>query len=204
MSEITPSRARRKTSLAASTVTRDALMDATEQLMREEGYAALTARKIAEKASIKSHQIIYYYFGTHEELLLAVFRRRADGTIKALDSALNSSNPLRSLWEYYSDPNGSWFAMEFMAVANHVESVRAEIARYGAEFRKLEIEAISRHFAGRGLHDTVSPAVLSLAMASLARVMGREATLGLTVGHDEVEAFMETYLRQFDAGRPNS
>ena len=56
---------------------RGVLLDAAEQLMLEEGYAAVTSRRVAEKAALKP-QLVHYYFRTMDELFLAAFRRRAE------------------------------------------------------------------------------------------------------------------------------
>ena len=56
---------------------RSVLIDAAEQLTLEEGYAAVTSRRVAEQAGLKP-QLVHYYFRTMEELFLAVFRRRAE------------------------------------------------------------------------------------------------------------------------------
>ena len=56
---------------------RGLLLDAAEQLMIEEGYAAVTSRRLASKAGLKP-QLVHYYFRTMEELFLEVFRRRAE------------------------------------------------------------------------------------------------------------------------------
>ena len=53
------------------------LLDAAEQLMLEEGYAAVTSRRLANKAGLKP-QLVHYYFRTMEELFVEVFRRRAE------------------------------------------------------------------------------------------------------------------------------
>ena len=45
--------------------------------MIEEGYAAVTSRRLANKAGLKP-QLVHYYFRTMEELFLEVFRRRAE------------------------------------------------------------------------------------------------------------------------------
>ena len=56
---------------------RGLLLDAAEQLMLEEGYAAVTSRRLASKAGLKP-QLVHYYFRTMEDLFLEVFRRRAE------------------------------------------------------------------------------------------------------------------------------
>ncbi len=56
---------------------RGVLLDAAEALMLEEGYAAVTSRRVADKAGLKP-QLVHYYFRTMDDLFLAVFRRRAE------------------------------------------------------------------------------------------------------------------------------
>ena len=63
---------------------RGVLLDAAEQLLLEEGYAAVTSRRVAEKAGLKP-QLVHYYFRTMEDLFLAVFRRRAEEGLERSD-----------------------------------------------------------------------------------------------------------------------
>ena len=51
--------------------TRTHLLDAAEQLMREEGYAAVTSRRVAAKAGLKP-QLVHYYFRTMDDLFIAL------------------------------------------------------------------------------------------------------------------------------------
>ncbi len=60
---------------------RGVLLDAAEQLMLEEGYAAVTSRRLADRAGLKP-QLVHYYFRTMDDLFLAVFRRRAEQGLK--------------------------------------------------------------------------------------------------------------------------
>src|ERR1700741_3492798 len=57
-----------------SASTRTAILDATAQIMREEGYAAVRSRKVAGRAGLKS-QLAHYHFGTMDELFLALYQR---------------------------------------------------------------------------------------------------------------------------------
>src|SRR5271170_1903355 len=68
---------------------RGLLLDAAEQLMIEEGYAAVTSRRLANKAGLKP-QLVHYYFRNMEELFLEVFRRRAEEGLQAQAQALQS------------------------------------------------------------------------------------------------------------------
>src|SRR5438552_2527275 len=70
-----------------NSATRDAMLDASERVLREQGYAAFTARSVAEVAGFK-HQLVYYYFETMDDLILATFRRRAERSLGRLEAAL--------------------------------------------------------------------------------------------------------------------
>src|ERR1700732_3785144 len=113
---------------------RGVLLDAAEQLMLEEGYAAVTSRRLADRAGLKP-QLVHYYFRTMDDLFLAVFRRRAEQGLKSQARALESPQPLWALWRLGTDLATSRFTMEFAALANHRKSMRAEIAPYGERFR---------------------------------------------------------------------
>ena len=67
------------------------LLDAAEQLLIDEGYAAVTSRRVAEKAGLKP-QLVHYYFRTMDDLFLEVFRRYADQGMAAHRQALASPN----------------------------------------------------------------------------------------------------------------
>ena len=61
-----------------SSETRAQLIKLAARLIRDEGCAAVTARRLAEDLGLK-RQIVHYYFGTIEDLLIVVIsagRRR--------------------------------------------------------------------------------------------------------------------------------
>lgn len=68
------------------------LLDAAEQLMLEEGYAAVTSRRVASKAGLKP-QLVHYYFRTMDDLFLDVFRRRGEEGLQRQAEALASAQP---------------------------------------------------------------------------------------------------------------
>ena len=57
--------------------TRATLLDVTERLMRNEGYAAVSSRRVASEAGVTG-ALVHYYFPTLDDLFLAVFRRGAE------------------------------------------------------------------------------------------------------------------------------
>lgn len=173
---------------------RGILLDAAEQLMREEGYAAVTSRRVAAKAGLKP-QLVHYYFRTMDDLFLALMRRGAEQNRERLARALESADPLNAVWELWSDPQVTALTWEFMGLANHRKNIRAEIARYGEEFRTLHVEALSRAFEESGVEHPEGwslPAIVFV-MEAAARILVIEKSLGISSGHAETLAMARKY-----------
>src|SRR5215469_1089774 len=106
---------------------RAVLLDAAEQLMLDEGYAAVSSRRVADKAGLKP-QLVHYYFRTMDDLFLEVFRRRAEQGLEAQAQAAESAKPLWALWRFNTNPLSARLTLEMMALANHRKALQTEIA----------------------------------------------------------------------------
>jgi AcrR family transcriptional regulator len=180
---------------------RGLLLDAAEQLMLEEGYAAVTSRRLASKAGLKP-QLVHYYFRTMEELFLEVFRRRAEEGLLIQAAALNSPQPLWALWRFGTDPAFTRISMEFMALANHRKELRAEIAYYAERFRDEQRQAVTAALQRYGVDSRdMPPAVWTVLMTSLSRFLVLEQSIGVSGGHAETVELVEGYLRRLE-GEP--
>lgn len=178
--------------------TRAALLDAAEQLMREEGYAAVTSRRIAAKAGLKP-QLVHYYFRTMDELFLALLKDRMARNLEHYRRALESPQPIRALWELNANPEGTALILEFSALANHRKAIRAEIAQHAETMRSMQAEALAQAFAQRKFEPSDLPAVVgSLLMTSVSRTIVLEVALGISGGHAETLALVERYLQQIE------
>jgi AcrR family transcriptional regulator len=178
---------------------RGVLLDAAEQLMLEEGYAAVTSRRVAEKAALKP-QLVHYYFRTMDELFLAAFRRRAEEGLEAQAQVLQARQPLWALWRFSTDPAATAITMEFIALANHRKALKAEIAYYAERFREEQRKALSTVLEryGKDLGAEVPPLVWSVLMTSVSRVLVIEQALGMSAGHAETVEFVERYLHRLE------
>lgn len=173
---------------------RTVLLDAAERLMLERGYAAVTSRRIAERAGLKP-QLVHYYFRTMDELFLEMFRRRAEEGLAIQADMMKSDRPLRALWEFSTDPAAVAVTMEFIALARHRDALRSEIARYSELFRIGQRDAARAALARSGYDMTrLPPVVLSVLMTSISRVVVMEEALGLTAGHAETFELVEWCL----------
>jgi AcrR family transcriptional regulator len=186
---------------AADSKTRARLVDAAEQLLREEGYAAVTSRRVGAKAGLKP-QLVHYYFRTMEDLYVEIFRRRAEENLARFERAVAADGSLRALWELNADPRGAAFSIEFVALANHHKAIRTEIARYAERFRTAQLQAITAALAAAGIDaDELPPIVALLMMTGLAQVMALEKALGVTAGHDATTSFIESTISRLEAIR---
>ena len=178
--------------------TRLALLDATEQLMLEEGYASVTSRRVAQKAGLKP-QLVHYYFRTMDDLFLAAFQRRAEAGLAHRSEAFDSDRSLRVLWAFSDDARGTALLMEFAALANHRKSIRAEVARYGELFRLRQTEVLKKVMEEKGI-DTqrVPPMVVTVLMTSLSQILVMEEALGISTGHAETREAVNRYLDELE------
>lgn len=187
---------------AETSRTRAALVDAAEQLMLEEGYPAVTSRRVAAKAGLKP-QLVHYYFRTMDDLFVEVFRRRAEANFARFERAMAADPSLRTLWRLNADLRGAAFSVEFVALANHRKAIRAEIARYAERFRTAQLEALTAALEAHGITpDQLPPIVGLLAMTGLSQVLALEEALGVTAGHDATISFVESMIDRLEPSGP--
>ncbi len=170
--------------------------------MLEEGYAAVTSRRVAARAGLKP-QLVHYYFRTMDDLFLALFRRGAEQALERQAEALATAQPLWALWELSRDPRGTALTMEFVALANHRKEIRAEIASSAERFRAEQLGGLESLLQREGI-DTgeCPPVVVAVLMSSISRFLVIEAeTLGMSIGHAETVAFVEDVLTRLEGPR---
>ena len=174
------------------------LLDAAEQLLVEEGYAAVTSRRVAAKAGLKP-QLVHYYFRTMDDLFVEVFRRGAEANLARIERTVAADGSLHALWQLTADARSAAFSIEFVALANHRKAVRAEIARYAERFREAQLDAVTAALEARGVGvDQMPPVVALLIMTGLSQVLALEEAIGVTAGHDTTRSFIEQALARIE------
>jgi len=187
---------------ARATDTRDGLLDAAERLLMREGYPAVTSRRVGAEAEVNP-ALVHYHFGSMDDLLLAVYRRRVVEGTEHLRRVLEDPQPLWALWEYNCDPRGTAFTMEFVALGNHRPVIRAEIAASATRVRALQVDALDHILTRYGIaRRECPPLVASVLLSSVSRYLVLEQqALGITDGHDQTVRFVEGFLRQYEGRR---
>ena len=119
--------------------TRVLLMDSVESLMREQGYAAVSARAVAALSGLK-YPTIFYYFESMDDLLLGTYRRRTQNVLDRTEAALNSDRPLHALWSAASDPFDA--AMESLGTAVPFSPVKSFVSRVSIRSRRSSVSFV--------------------------------------------------------------
>ena len=170
------------------------LIEATVEIMHDEGYAAATSRRVAAKAGVKQ-ALVYYYFPTMDDLFLEVLRVGADDALARMRAALTDDDPLRALWRINSDSRRTVLNTEFMALANHRKAIGTELKAYAERVRDIETAAVTLVLRANGIDiNAYPPVAIGMLIAQTARSLGNEVAVGVSEGHRELRALVERQI----------
>jgi len=179
--------------------TRGLILDATEAIMLDEGYAAVSSRRVASAAGLKS-QLVHYHFGTMDELFLAVYYRLVDRYIEKHEKALSSKSPLSAFWKLNTDARGRGLVCEFSALANHRDSIRKEIAATTRRIRRMQTGFLEKALKDKSaFFDSCPPEVLSLLIAGATLQLVSEKSVGVYEAHKATEAFVKKLIASLES-----
>jgi len=174
------------------------LLDAAEQIMLKDGYAAVTSRRVEAEAGLKLH----YHFGTLDDLFIAVVRRHGETSVARLADALASPEPLRAWWRLVSDRRGSALLVELTAAANHRPAVQAEAASFAREVRRMQIDALASILDDYGIdQEGFPPALVASAVQGMGFVMAHDQAAGFDTAQEEASSAMARLLDRLEATR---
>jgi len=176
---------------------RERLMEATAQIMLEEGYAAATSRRVAARAGVRS-ALVYYYFPTMDDLFVAVLQAGSDASLAKMRQSITAEEPLRALWSINIDPRWTGLYAEFVALANHRKAISAELKTYAERVRDIETAAATVALRAHGFDISEYPPVaVSMLVAQIARSLCNESAIGMTEGHEEMRELVDRFLNRF-------
>lgn len=190
---------RRRRAATAEKFTR--LLDATEEIILSEGYAAVSSRSVAARVGINA-PLLHYYFPTIDDLFVAVLRRRAERILERMAVALASPEPLRAWWKIASDPRGTGLIVELVAAANHRPALRAEVGKVARELRKMQMEALASLLGEYGVDaEEFPPALIAAAIQGLAFSVVSDQAAGYDTAHEEAAAAMARLVTRLEERR---
>lgn len=176
------------------------ILDTAERILVEEGYAAVSMRRVGKAAGVSSN-LLHYYFSTPDDLIVALYRYCSGKDAEQMGGVLASEDPIGGLWEYLTNSDRMAIGIEFVALSNHRKSIRSEIVLLTERARESQANAFTRIFDRLGLDmGDCSPLCLAALLTGIGRSLVMEKAVGITLGHDEVRARIEKGLAAFGAG----
>ena len=181
----------------------DALLDAAEQLLVEIGYAAITTRKLAERAGV-NHGLVHYYFGSMDDLLLRVVERFTDALVARQKEMYAAPTPFIDKWRQamrFLDEDAEsgyhkvWLEMQAMGWNN--EAVRNRIRAVNTRWTDVVTPAFETGLAELGLDRRRFPtkAVVSLVVTFNQGIM-LERLSGVDSGHRDLLRMVDRTLER--------
>ncbi|HLM29412.1 MAG TPA: TetR/AcrR family transcriptional regulator [Acidimicrobiales bacterium] len=193
--------AERRRPRAATEEKRRRLLDATEEIMLKDGYAAVSSRSVAAAVGIQA-PLVHYHFPTLDDLFVAVLRRRAGRNVERMAEALASPEPLRAWWALASDPRGTALFVELLAAANHRPALKAEVGAIAREVRHMQMTALDTLLGEYGIDPEVfPPPLVAAAVQGLAFSAVQDSVAGYDTAPDDAIAAMGRLVDRLEARR---
>lgn len=181
----------------------DALLDAAEQLLVEIGYAAITTRKLAERAGV-NHGLVHYYFGSMEDLLLRVVERFTEALIERQKAMYAAESPFIDKWrqamkfleaDAESGYHKVWLEMQAMGW-NH-DAVRARLQQVHQQWIDVVLPAFERGLTELGVDKRRFPtkSVVALVVTFNQGIM-LERLSGVDSGHRDLLRMVDRMLER--------
>lgn len=183
---------------------RQRILDAAEEIILEQGYAAVSSRRVAARVGIQAPHL-HYYFATIDGLFVAVLLRRAGRTVERMTEVLDSPEPLRMWWALASDQRGTALFVELLAAANHRPALRAEVGELARQVREMQVERLTTLLPEYGIDPAeVPPVLVAAAMQGLGFGVVTDQAAGYETRADEAAAAMDRFLAALEARRTPS
>lgn len=172
-------------------MTRTLILDTTERLMVDEGYAAVTSRRVAQELGING-ATVHYYYPTTDDLFIALHKRMTERQLSEFENVVAADDALQALWAFQTGWAQSALGVEFLALANHRKGLRDILAATTEEARNVQARALERIAQQSPIDPDILPPIgLTTILVAIARTLANEERVGITRGHAEVRRFVE-------------
>jgi len=188
-----------------------ALMDATERLLIDVGYAGLSIRRITDEAG-QAHGAIRYHFGTLEHLIVAVVDRQTDRLTTRQRAMYEADEPFSAKWRqamiWFEEDLASGYpklVAELRAAAWNVPACRPGIRRLIEVWSAVLHDAVSdaaKQFELDVDADTIAGVAGLIRTSQQAMLDDRLA--GIDTDHTHIVAFITRLIDDLERRRMSS
>lgn len=178
---------------------RTSLLDAAESLLVEVGYAAITTRRLAERAGV-NHGLVHYYFGSMQEVFLQTLERFTERLIERQRELYGSEEPFTDKWRtamryLTEDADYQKVWLELQAMAWNDSTMRDRVAAVLSQWVGVLRGAFAAGLPELGLDVGAAEvdAVVAL-VATFNQGVILERLLGADSGHAALLGFIDSWL----------
>jgi AcrR family transcriptional regulator len=182
---------------------RTAFLDAAERLLIEEGRRGISTRRLAREAGL-NHGLVHYYFGTVENLMLAVFERFTERLAERQRAMYAADVPFREKWRtamgFMDEDLAAGYPKiwaELQAAAMNDKELARRFRTVYATWRSVLTEAFTAAAREYGVSDAAVAALVTLVM-TFTIGMFNERLVGVDAGHAELLAWFEGAIRSME------
>ncbi len=183
---------------------RTTFLDAAERLLIEEGRRGISTRRLAREAGL-NHGLVHYYFGSVENLMLAVFERFTDRLVERQRAMYAADVPFLEKWRaamgFMEEDLAAGYAKvwaELQAAAMNDEELQRRFSAVYVKWRSVLTDAFTAAAREYGASDAAVPALVTLVMTFTVG-MFNERLVGIDAGHAELLAWFEAAVRSMEA-----
>ena len=182
---------------------RTAFLDAAERLLVDDGRAGISTRRLAREAGL-NHGLVHYYFGSVENLMLAVFERFTDRLVERQRAMYAADVPFLAKWRsamgFMEEDLAAGYPKiwaELQAAAMNDPELQRRFRAVYATWRSVLTEAFTIAAGEYGVSDAAVPALVTLVMTFTVG-MFNERLVGVDTGHAELLAWFEAGVRSME------
>ena len=190
-----------------SSETAERILQAAHRRLAIDGYARLNMRDIAAEAKV-NHALIHYYFGSKDQLVIAVLDEANRRLIERQTQMYNTPGDFAAKWAqaraFYEEDLASGFVrvqMELWAAGLSNEALRENFVPRIMEWRRVIESAVRDALAHYQLDLPVSPEIIATWISDFWFGMEFEMLLGIPESqthHQEALDAMQQMLEHFD------
>jgi AcrR family transcriptional regulator len=179
------------------------ILDVTEKLMVDEGYAAVSSRRIAKELGLNA-ATIHYYYPTTDDIFIALHKRMSVRQLNELKKLLAGEKPLQAFWEFQSGNTQTALNVEFLALANHRKAIWETLAEAANGARASQAALLAKLTSGAiNSNVPIPPVALATLLVAIGRLLTNEERVGITEGHEEVRRLVTWAVEEL-AARDNA
>lgn len=167
------------------------IVRAASEIIGEEGFAAVTAPRLAQRIGLR-RPIIYYYFDDMDQIRKAAVRLAYEETKAAALATLSDERPADVLWRIFEQTSAP--LSELTNYSLRGESFRPLLAEIMEDLRSTFSGAIDAHISEHALTADLGSAGLAFLIQAVSTALATERRLGLDLGHSTVRQFFEKAL----------